>query len=99
MLETAGVWPRRPLRLIPALRRLGKHASEKHRWLTEVEHSPKQPVLRANSTWCFVSWRTVGPVRRATILSGFSLRNKSIEFCAKGQNVAELVRTERLKGF
>jgi hypothetical protein len=51
---------------------------------TGVEHSPKQPVLRANSTRCFVSWQIVEPVRRATILSGFSLRNKSIEFCAKG---------------
>jgi hypothetical protein len=39
-LEIAGVWPRRALRPIPALRRLGKHASLKHRWVTEVEPSP-----------------------------------------------------------
>src|SRR5258706_11059703 len=83
VLETAGMWPRRTLRPIPALCRLGKHASERHWWLTEVEYSPKQAVVRARSTRCFVPWQIVGPVRRATILSGFSLRKKSIEFCSK----------------
>src|SRR6266481_4661827 len=51
--------------------------SKKHRSLTEVEHSPTQPVLRANSTRCFVRWQTIGPVRQAVFLSGSSLRKKS----------------------
>src|ERR1700756_1382386 len=83
VLEIAGVGPVRTSGPIPALRRLGKRASEKYPCLTGVEHSPKQPVLRANSTRCFVPWQIVRPVRRAAILSGFSLRKKSIEFCAK----------------
>src|SRR6266851_429828 len=37
VLETAGVWPRRGLGTIPAPCRLGKHASEKHRWLTGLD--------------------------------------------------------------
>src|SRR5258707_10512317 len=56
-----------------------------------------KPVLRADSTRCLVLWQIVGPARRATILSGFSLRNKSIEFCAKARNAAEPVRTKPSK--
>lgn len=41
-------------------------------------------VLRAIATRCFVPWQILGPVRRATIPSGFSLRSKSPRSCAKG---------------
>src|SRR5690348_13593614 len=77
-------WPIRVLGPIPELRRLGKYASEQHPWVTGVEHTPRQPVLRAESRRGIVPWQIIGPVRRAPILSGFSLRNKSIESCAKG---------------
>ena len=42
-----------------------------------------KPVLRTDSAWCPLPWQIVVSVRTATTLSGFSLRNKSIEFCAK----------------
>ncbi len=82
MLETAGMRPRRTLRPIPARCRLEKRF-QKTSMVDEVEHSPTQPVLRANSTRCFVRWQTIGPVQQAVIPSGFSPRNKSIESCAK----------------
>jgi hypothetical protein len=83
VLETAGMWPRRTLQPIPARCRLGKHF-QKTSMVDVVEHSPTQPVLRANSTRCFVRWQTIGPVQQGVVPSGFSPRKKSIESCAKG---------------
>ena len=42
-----------------------------------------KPVLRTDSAWCPLPWQIVVSVRTTTTLSGFSLRKKSIEFCAK----------------